>query len=233
MELQHVQSSIQLARHWLLSAERELDTFEHGTEGSQRTLSFWNFISALVATRNALRHAMKAETAFEAAFQSHWQDIESDQLFTCLVRLRNELYHEKPTRIATGMYIRQIVVSPDLMGPAPAPNASMFIGDQLGGSGWEVPQPDGSVEKFYRELPEGSVEIHYQLPERLQPSEHKGEDVSRLGLKEIAHRALSLLQSKTREAGIWHARASVTKAGRSESSKDRVPHLRLLRGGKK
>ena len=40
-------------------------------------------------------------------------------------------------------------------GPQPPGATSFFIGDELGGTGWEVPQPDGSTEKvLYFDLPE-------------------------------------------------------------------------------
>jgi hypothetical protein len=37
--------------------------------------------------------------------------------------------------------------------PAPPGATSFFIGDQTGGSGWLVQREDGSVEKYYVELP--------------------------------------------------------------------------------
>jgi hypothetical protein len=37
---------------------------------------------------------------------------------------------------------------------SPPPGAkAFFIGDENGGSGWVIPQPDGSDEKYYVELP--------------------------------------------------------------------------------
>jgi len=39
-------------------------------------------------------------------------------------------------------------------GPQPPGATSFFIGDELGGTGWEVSQPDGSTEKYYIDLPE-------------------------------------------------------------------------------
>lgn len=41
---------------------------------------------------------------------------------------------------------------------APPGATGFFVGDQLGGSGWEVELPDGSKEKYYTEVP-GNVTV--------------------------------------------------------------------------
>ena len=38
-------------------------------------------------------------------------------------------------------------------GPAPPGAKGFFIGDTIGGSGWEIQLPDGSTEKFYVTFP--------------------------------------------------------------------------------
>jgi hypothetical protein len=50
------------------------------------------------------------------------------------------------------------------MGPPPKNALSIFIGDQFGGSGWEIMMPDGSKEKVYVTLPAEVGKITMHLP---------------------------------------------------------------------
>jgi hypothetical protein len=54
---------------------------------------------------------------------------------------------------------------------APPNTVGTFFGDPLGGNGWEVKMPDGSIEKVYFELPTAAgIESGLQLPD--PPLEH-------------------------------------------------------------
>ena len=47
----------------------------------------------------------------------------------------------------------------------PPRTKGFFMGDQLGGSGWEVELPDGTTAKFYVQLPPDlAVTINLHLP---------------------------------------------------------------------
>jgi hypothetical protein len=73
-----------------------------------------------------------------------------------------------------------------------------FIGDQLGGSGWEVQLADGSTEKYYVELPSsiGEVTQHFSnLPEALDP-ELRGATVEDLSQRYIERLAALVAEAK-------------------------------------
>jgi hypothetical protein len=62
------------------------------------------------------------------------------------------------------------------MTPPPAAGA-FFIGDPMGGSGWEVEMPDGSTQPFYVDLPdEMDIELELHLPD--PPTEHLGQPIT-------------------------------------------------------
>lgn len=74
-------------------------------------------------------------------------------------------------------HIRSLRLPQDVQryGPAPPGATNFFIGDNTGGSGWVVKLPDGTVEKYYAEMPGdiGKVEVHF--PEA--PTSHLGDEV--------------------------------------------------------
>jgi hypothetical protein len=49
------------------------------------------------------------------------------------------------------------------------------MGDQAGGSGWEIPTADGGVEKFYVDIPGDIATFEVHLPDA--PATHKGKAI--------------------------------------------------------
>jgi hypothetical protein len=73
--------------------------------------------------------------------------------------------------------------------PRPKFATNFFIGDQNGGSGWELTLPDGKKEKLYLELPpsapEATVEIKWSLPDA--PKNLVGRDISEMAERFLAY----------------------------------------------
>jgi hypothetical protein len=83
--------------------------------------------------------------------------------------------------------------------PRPPYAAAFFIGDQLGGSGWELHLPDGTVEKYYIALPpEWGVRAWSQVPN--PPSMHKGAAVADTSLEALAQLYVAYLEDIVRQA---------------------------------
>jgi hypothetical protein len=58
-----------------------------------------------------------------------------------------------------------------------------FIGDQVGGSGWEVELPDGLTKKFYVQLPEDvrlTTKLHLGKAVETGPEDQTASDLSTL-----------------------------------------------------
>lgn len=115
-----------------------------------------------------LRSAVERET-FEVWYGPHVDRMKADPLFRYFVELRNEILKEGPPTLSTTVrvgYLDSAMVA-ELRQQEPPGARLMFIGDALGGSGFEVPMPDGSVEKYYVSLPEEwdvSVTLHLPRP---------------------------------------------------------------------
>jgi len=77
------------------------------------------------------------------------------------------------------------------IGPAPPGATSFFIGDQLGGSGWEIKLPDGSTGKYYVDLPTDlvSASLHFPNP----PKTHRGKDINDSSVERLCRLYLDYL----------------------------------------
>jgi hypothetical protein len=115
------------------------------------------------------------------------------------VNARNELEKQGKLSVATSARLHSFS-SEDIkkFGRPPVGAKSFFIGDQLGGSGWEVELADGSKEKYYVELPAsiGEVKQHFSnLPETLAP-ELRGATIEDLSQRYIERLSGLMVEAK-------------------------------------
>ena len=96
----------------------------------------------------------KVNGDFEDWYEDRQEVLMSDEVAQKMDDLRNRI--EKGSDEASVANYAKIdyLNSNDLYRMMPPWADSMFIGDQYGGSGYEVELADGSTEKFYVELPE-------------------------------------------------------------------------------
>jgi hypothetical protein len=72
-----------------------------------------------------------------------------------------------------------------LMANRPPGAKAYFIGDRLGGSGWEIELPDGSVQNYYVKLPpELGIQFSLHLPE--PPTEHFGKPLADTSIQNLS-----------------------------------------------
>ena len=73
------------------------------------------------------------------------------------------------------------------------------MGDQLGGHGWEIELPDGTVEKYYVELPDAvkaSTSLHFSDA----PSTHLGEQLQDTSIEALAQHYVEYLRGLVKKA---------------------------------
>ena len=91
--------------------------------------------------------------------------MKSDPLLLFFKDLRNILEKKGELRLHAKTHLKHFNFPQDSarFGPPPPYAKAFFMGDQLGGSGWEIQLPDGSVSKYYVELPIdiGEVSLHF------------------------------------------------------------------------
>ncbi len=141
---------------------------------------------------------------FDTWYEPHRQALRADPLMRYFVDARNELEKQGKLSVVTSAHIRSFSTD-DIkkFGRPPVGAKAFFIGDQLGGSGWEVELPDGSKEKYYVELPSsiGAVTQHFSnLPEAMSP-ELKGATVEELAKRYIERLAVLVTAARTHFLG--------------------------------
>jgi len=121
-----------------------------------------------------LQNLRSTEKNFDQWYDKFQEEMKSDQLLVFFKDIRNILEKEGELRLHVRTHLKHFTFPQDLsrFGPPPPYAKAFFMGDQLGGSGWEIQLPDGSVSKYYVELPIdiGSVSLHF--PE--SPMSHQG-----------------------------------------------------------
>lgn len=125
---------------------------------------------------------------FDKWYEPHQQALKADPLMRYFVDARNELEKQGRLSVTTSAHIKSFS-SDDIrsFGRPPVGATAFFVGDQLGGTGWEVELADGSKQKYYVELPLSIGEVKQQfsnLPEAMDPN-LKGASVEVLSQKYI------------------------------------------------
>ena len=116
------------------------------------------------AVTNVLQNLRSTEPQFDEWYQPFVEEMMSDPLLKYFYDLRTEILKVGSTRTVVATHISNFSPARDMhkFGPPPPGATRFFIGDQLGGTGWEIPQDDGSTERYYVGLPGdiGTVSVH-------------------------------------------------------------------------
>lgn len=176
----------------LADAARTLATAQHGLAllESGNPSSFLPGLHNVAvfgrAVTNILQNLRSTEPAFDDWYAPYVTEMQSDPLLRRFYKLRTEILKVGTPSTASSVFISNLSLPQDLgrLGPAPRGATTFFVGDQHGGTGWEIPQPDGSIEKYYVELPPDIGHASVQLADA--PAEHLGDDVSNRDVPETA-----------------------------------------------
>jgi hypothetical protein len=203
----------------LQRVDETLQTAKHGYEdlvGSNRSRRFTGLRNLIVFGRSVTfvlqnLKSVVGEQAFEQWYLPKREEMKADPLMKYFVTARNEILKQGKVNVRTSAYIHQF--SPlqiDKFGPPPAGAKRFFIGDQAGGTGWEVELLDGSVEKYYVELPAsiGEVKQHFADILEVTAPELKGKSV-----EDFCLLYLTKLESLVDDARMQFLKEEVQRVG--------------------
>jgi len=162
------------AQDTLFTAKLGLDNI-NSDEPKVRIVGIWNLIVFGRAVTNVLQNLRGLTPEFEQWYKPYKEKMQADPLMKFFYKQRSEILKEGKLDVHSSV---RLSGNPMLLlqkYPKPPHAKSFFIGDQIGGTGWEVEMSDGTIEKYYIELPNQiqglniDVAIHFaDLPEELR-----------------------------------------------------------------
>jgi hypothetical protein len=127
-------------------AEQGLEWF--GPEAKEKRLAgLRNILVFGRACLLALSALRRHHPGFDDWYEQNWSGLRDDPDMKELETVRQLVLKEtKPSATITQLMVRSAGKG---YGAPPKHARAFFTGDRLGGTGWEVVMPDGSVEKYY------------------------------------------------------------------------------------
>lgn len=123
--------------------------------------------NAVIFGRNstwALQNLKSIVADFEAWYAAKQAEMKADPLMRYFHELRTKIEKQANTPTSPSLSIFSFDSGTDLQRFMPAPPGAVgfFLGGNDGGAGWEVENPDGSIELYYVDLPPdiGKAELH-------------------------------------------------------------------------
>jgi hypothetical protein len=130
------------------------------------------------------------------------QQMANDELLTYFYRLRSVVLKQgSMPPVGSSMNVEHLDSGEiqAVMQHPPLGARGFFIGDVLGGSGWEVELPDGSTDKYYVALP-GDLQVTTTLHFDRPPITHAGQPLEDTSIEALAQHYVDYLRRLVHEA---------------------------------
>jgi hypothetical protein len=150
------------------------------------------------AVTNALQdlRSVVGKETFDEWYSERQQEMREDELMRYFDARRNEILKEGSLRRVGAMmgvehldadYLHVVMKNP------PPGAGRFFVNDQLGGAGWEVELPDGTIDKYYVALPDA---INMQISDYFSdpPARRKDEQVAGTSVQALAQHYVEYLR---------------------------------------
>lgn len=129
------------------------------------------------------------EDTFNKWYFPHQEKMKNDILMKYFVTLRNEILKQGklPLSVSAELNFNTSDLQKKLGTPPPGA-VGYFIGDQTGGSGWEIELPDGSKIPYYVGIPEDMAKVTQHFSELPVPNDDrlKKEPIENLCLRYLS-----------------------------------------------
>jgi hypothetical protein len=204
-------------RAQLRQADIALRDVMQDADPERRMAGIWNVVVWARSVTPVLQQLRSVADGFDAWYVPWRDEMASDPLLRYFYQLRNDVL--KAGAQAAGISTHVHSFSSKDIPPAPPGAIGFFMGDELGGNGWDIQLPDGARTKIYVSIPESQAQTTVTLSG--MPSEHLGQPV-----ENSARTGCSLyfayIQRLVVEASVGSARRCAT----------RRRHARRRRGGR-
>lgn len=165
---------LQKTKDALKAAELGLDDVVKD-DPNRRASGLRNVVVFGRSVTNILQNLRSTEPSFDDWYRKYREEMEKDELMRYMYELRSIILKEGELQTSSSVYIRKLNTNDVSRFPRPPNAIGFFVGDGLGGSGWQVKMPDGSIERYYVDLPEETCEVNLNF--RNAPKMHRGKDI--------------------------------------------------------
>jgi hypothetical protein len=150
------------------------------------------------AVTNILQNLRTTEgESFDKWYQSKVEEMGSDQVLRYFYKLRSEILKQGSIKTSASMTLSGNPMALMQRHKAPPGAKAFFMGDNIGGCGWEVEVGPGVTEKYYVDVPDNIPGLQMTINVHLldAPEELRGETIVELSIH-----YLSYLTALVREA---------------------------------
>lgn len=162
-----------------------------GDDPLRRKPGLSNAIVYGVATTIAIQNLRKTEPEFDGWWKPIQEEMRADPLMKFCWNLRSQIlkdgtvgWIDRRCQIPDGHFLGGLNPWTQLAPPVGA--RGFFVGDELGGCGWEVLRPNGQIEKRYVSLPREIVGTTTFYFRENAPSMHKGQPLADNSVQAVA-----------------------------------------------
>jgi hypothetical protein len=153
----------------LTDLQNTLETAKYGLDDllngdpNRRISGLRNLIVFGRAVTNVLQNLRSTEKSFDEWYTPYQEEMKNDQVMRYFYKLRSEILKKGVLNTGSAVHLSNFNLNEiHKFGPPPKNARRFFFGDNIGGSGWEIELPDGTLEKYYASIP-GDVGITVQL----------------------------------------------------------------------
>lgn len=190
----------------LEDTQRTLDTAEQGyalfaKPSTNRLSGLMNVAVWGVSVTCVLQNLRHIERDFEDWYGKYRTEMKDDPLMKYFWDLRSKILKEGKLSIGSFAHIKSLTSNNIGRIPPPPNNVkvkSFFIGDSLGGNGYEIELADGSVQKYYVDIPSDIAESWLQFPDT--PKLHLGKKTENKPIEALSRLYLAYLQRMVKDA---------------------------------
>jgi hypothetical protein len=190
----------------LRSLQETMDTAEYGykmlvnRKPPERLIGLRNLVVFGKAVTNVLQNLRSTEPDFDGWYEKYKVEMQSNPLMNYFNALRSEILKEGQLKVGVNANIKKMYLPTDLQrfGPPPPNAKGLFIGDKLGGTGWEIQLPDGSIEKYYVDMPSDIGSVSFKFPN--PPKSHMGRRIRSNSVQSLSRHYLNYLQQMVKDA---------------------------------
>ena len=149
------------------------------------------------AVTNVLQKLKHLDPSFSEWYEPYVKELKGEPLFKYFYDSRSKILKEGKLSLDEGLSIKKMNFPEDLKRFPRPPNAGNLV-MCASGVWWEIHLQDGSVGKFYVDLPSDMGEIDWRFSEC--PKKYKEIDISTFGIEELARIFLDYLGKMVEDA---------------------------------